>query len=113
MRKLIILFLLIASNVFSQLEQGKQLGWQWGIKKSALYQYALDFDGSTEYISCTPALRLTGEYSLYDNFSDGNYNGWTVSSGAYSVVDSVPLSGGTKSLKCTTAGIISIPCNLS
>ena len=63
MRKLIILFLLIASNVFSQLEQGKQLGWQWGIKKSALYQYALDFDGSTEYLSCTPALRLTGEYS--------------------------------------------------
>jgi len=51
MRKLIILFLLIASNVFSQLEQGKQLGWQWGIKKSALYQYALDFDGSTEYLS--------------------------------------------------------------
>ena len=111
MRKLIILFLLIAGNLFAQLEQGKQLGWQWGIKKSALYQYALDFDGSTEYLSCTPALRLTGEYSLYDNFSDGNYNGWTVSSGAYSVVDSVPLSGGTKSLKCTTAGIISIPCN--
>jgi len=111
MKKLIIIFLLISGVCYSQLETGKQLGWKWGLKKSAIYQYALDFDGSTEYLSCTPALRLTGEYSLVDNFSDGNYDGWTVSSGAYSVVDSVPLSGGTKSLKCTTAGIISIPCN--
>lgn len=91
---------------------GKQkIGNKVGIQSSGAYQWALDFDGSTEYLSCTPALRLTGEYSLYDNFSDGNYDGWTVSSGAYSVVDSTPLSGGTKALKCTTAGIISIPCN--
>jgi len=102
MRKLLILILFIASVAKAQISPFAFGGGG---------QYALDFDGSTEYLSCTPALRLTGEYSLYDNFSDGNYDGWTVSSGAYSVVDSVPLSGGTKSLKCTTAGIISIPCN--
>lgn len=102
MKKILLILLLLAGSLQAQISPFSF--WNSG-------QYALDFDGSTEYLSCTPALRLTGEYSLWDNFSDGNYDGWTVSSGAYSVVDSTPLSGGTKALKCTTAGIISIPCN--
>lgn len=99
MKKLLIILLFISSVAQAQINP---------FSFSGTGVWALDFDGSTEYLSCTPALRLTGEYSLVDNFSDGNYDGWTVSSGAYSVVDSVPLSGGTKSLKCTSDGIISV-----
>ena len=77
--------------------------------------YAIDLDGSTEYASkATPELSLDGTYALNETFSDGDYtsgNVWTVSSGSYAVVDSIGYSGLPKSLRCATAGIISIPCN--
>lgn len=65
MKKLLLIFLLIPVLASSQwLEMGKQkIGNKVGIQSSGVYQWALDFDGSTEYLSCTPALRLTGEYS--------------------------------------------------
>ena len=50
---------------------------------------SVNLDGSSEYASVVPSLRLTGKYSLVDDFSDGNYNGWTVSSGSYAVNNSV------------------------
>lgn len=79
--------------------------------------YYADFDGSTEYgAKTTPELSLQGTYALNETFSDGDYttgNVWTVSSGSYAVVDSVGYSGLAKSLRCATAGIISIPCNWS
>ena len=51
--------------------------------------------------------------TISDNFSDGNYNGWTVSSGSFSVNDSVknPLSSNQFSLVCNKTGVISIPSN--
>ena len=55
--KKILLILLFASTVNAQ--------WldpfnTW-FSSSGIDQYALDFDGSTEYLSCTPSLRLTSE----------------------------------------------------
>lgn len=49
---------------------------------------------------------------VYDNFSDENYTGWTVVSGAFSVNNSVanPLSSNQYSLLCGTAGVIYIAC---
>lgn len=81
-------------------------------KKRASVGQSISTDGSSEYGNVTPSLRLTNTFSLTDDFSDGNYNGWTVSSGAYAV-DTLtnPLSSNRYNLKCTTAGIISIPCN--
>ena len=105
MRQLIILLALCT------IAYGQQNTKKYSILFDTPSVYALDYNGSNEYISVTPALRLTGKYSLQDDFSDGDYNGWTVSSGAYAVVDSTPLSGGTKALKCNTAGLIYIPNN--
>lgn len=64
----------------------------------------IGFDSA--YINIT-----SNTYSINETFSDGDYNGWTVSSGSYAVVDSVGYSGLAKSLRCATAGIIYIPCN--
>lgn len=43
---------------------------------------------------------------LYETFSDGNYTGWTVSNGSFTVDNLVvnPLSANQYSLKATTAG---------
>ena len=54
---------------------------------------------------------LRNDTTLLDNFSDGDYKGWTVSSGSFSVNDSVlnPLSLNKYSLVCNKTGVISIP----
>ena len=105
--KFILLFMVLANVLLAQthlpvlLADGPQKGG------------SCDLDGSSEYASVTPSLKLTNSYSLQDDFSRGSYSGWTVSSGAYTVDNLVnnPLSTNQYSLKCTTAGIISIPCN--
>jgi hypothetical protein len=106
MKKLLLL-LLLAIPLFGQSNLLKME------KPKIVSGSSQNLDGSSEYASVVPSLRLTGEYALQDNFSDGDYNGWTVSSGAYTVDNLVanPLSANQYSLKCTTAGIISIPCN--
>ena len=54
-----------------------------------------------------------GDSTISDNFNDGNYDGWTVSSGSFAINDSVfnPLSTNQYSLVCKAPGIISIPSN--
>lgn len=66
MKKLILILFLFSSIANAQwLEYNNgNLGHQPGLNIPSMKQYALDFDGSTEYLSCTPALRLTGEYSV-------------------------------------------------
>jgi len=103
--KRLLLALLLVSNLLAQ--TNNIILYDNSIKGNAV-----SLNGSTKYASNTPNLLLTGQYSLSDDFSDGNYNGWTVSSGAYTV-DTLtnPLSSNRYNLKCTTAGVIYIPCN--
>jgi len=104
-KKVFLLFFAIAQLLWAQTPQYLFDSPQKG---SATQQ-----NGSNQYEYVVPSLRLTGTYPLREDFSDGNYSGWTVSSGSYAVNNSVanPLSTNQYSLVCNTAGIISIPCN--
>jgi len=110
MKRIFLLLILFSIQTFGQFENTK---YEKVFNDETVRGSSVLLNGTTQYASVTPALRLTGDYALQDNFSDGDYTGWTVASGAYTVDNAVanPLSTNQYSLKCGTAGVISVPCN--
>lgn len=105
---------MIKTGIASGVVGGVRDGIVRGVRGLLRKPLAVLLNGTTQYMSrTTPELNLTGKYSLVDDFSRGNYSGWTVASGSYAVDNAVanPLSANQYSLKCTGAGVISIPCN--
>ena len=77
---------------------------------SGVYPYII-FEKSRDVKQICYYKYIRNDTTILDNFSDGDYKGWTVYSGSFSVNDSVlnPLSLNKYSLVCNKDGVISIP----
>jgi hypothetical protein len=111
----------------SGVQTGIKLNHAFTVEPNTLYELLLDFNvdksihktGNGEY-KLEPVIKVMPLVisesiepvppTFAEDFSDGDYNGWTVLSGAFSVDNSAsnPLAKNQYSLKCDKAGIIYI-----